>query len=252
MTAETQMWTRLAEPFPDSEVKQRPGAAKYDHKPNCQGARCNQSKDPNAHIQLSYIDARAVMQRLDNVVTPAGWEFTSSVIPGTDIVHGRLVVQYDTLDTGVTTQIVREDYGYPNSDRDEEPIKAASSDALKRCAVMFGIGRHLYEDNKPQTRSAPPQRPMRPAADIQRTDPDLDVHEARQRAAVFSSYVPEEPEDLFPPIGGAIPAVVPTDTCPLHGTKWGGSPGDLFHGPKGVTPNGYCRHPDNVKKARAS
>ena len=30
---------------------------------------------------------------------------------------------------------------------DEEPIKAASSDALKRCAVMFGVGRHLYSDN---------------------------------------------------------------------------------------------------------
>jgi hypothetical protein len=242
MTAEAQMWTKLAEHFPPTEVKQRPGAAKWEHKPNCEGARCRQAKDADAHHQFSYVDARAVMQRLDDVVTPAGWEFTSTVIPGTDIVHGRLTV----------AGFVREDYGYPNSEKDEEPIKAASSDALKRCAVMFGIGRHLYEDNKPQTRSAPPQRPMRPAADIQRTDPDLDVHEARQRAAVFSSYVPEEPEDLFPPIGGAIDPVVPTDTCPLHGTKWGGTPGDLFHGPKGVVPTGYCRHPDNVKKARTA
>jgi hypothetical protein len=216
MTAEAQMWTKLAEHFPPDEVKQRPGAAKYDHKPNCEGARCRQSKDPNAHHQFSYVDARAVMQRLDDVVTPAGWEFTSTVVPGTDIVHGRLTV----------AGFVREDYGYPNSEKDEEPIKAASSDALKRCAVMFGIGRHLYQDNTASGgRSTPPGRPP---------------------------TRPEEPEDLFPPIGGAIDPVVPTDTCPLHGTKWGGSPGDLFHGPKGVVPTGYCRHPDNVKKARAS
>jgi hypothetical protein len=134
MTAENQMWAKLAEPFPDSEVKQRPG---------------------RGSMTFSYVDARAVMQRLDDVLTPAGWEFTSSVLPGTDIVHGRLTV----------AGFVREDYGYPNSDKDEEPIKAASSDALKRCAVMFGVGRHLYDDNKPQTRSVAPQRPApaRPA-----------------------------------------------------------------------------------------
>jgi hypothetical protein len=216
MTAENQMWAKLAEPFPDSEVKQRPG---------------------RGSMTFSYVDARAVMQRLDDVLTPAGWEFTSSVLPGTDIVHGRLTV----------AGFVREDYGYPNSDKDEEPIKAASSDALKRCAVMFGVGRHLYDDNKPQTRSVAPQRPApaRPAPVGQDPYPD---------APALNEWgnVPEEPEDLFAPIGGAIPAVVPTDTCPLHGTKWGGSPGDLFHGPKGVVPTGYCRHPDNVKKARAS
>jgi hypothetical protein len=217
MTAENQMWAKLAEPFPDSEVKQRPG---------------------RGSMTFSYVDARAVMQRLDDVLTPAGWEFTSSVLPGTDIVHGRLTV----------AGFVREDYGYPNSDKDEEPIKAASSDALKRCAVMFGVGRHLYDDNKPQTRSVAPQRPApaRPAPVGQDPYPD---------APALNEWgnVPEEPEDLFAPIGGAIPAVVPTDTCPLHGTKWGGSPGDLFHGPKGVVPTGYCRHPDNIKRsARAS
>jgi hypothetical protein len=240
MTAEAQMWTKLAEHFPPDEVKQRPGAAKYDHKPNCEGARCRQSKDPNAHHQFSYVDARAVMQRLDDVVTPAGWEFTSTVVPGTDIVHGRLTV----------AGFVREDYGYPNSEKDEEPIKAASSDALKRCAVMFGIGRHLYQDNTASGgRSTPPGRPPTRPQPVVRQDPYTN---APPRPIAGFDDVPEEPEDLFPPIGGAIDPVVPTDTCPLHGTKWGGSPGDLFHGPKGVVPTGYCRHPDNVKKARAS
>src|SRR5689334_3999889 len=110
-------WAALAAPFADSEIKERPG---------------------RGGMTFSYVDARAVMQRLDDVLTPEGWDFQSSVIPGTDIVHGKLTIGGN----------IREDYGYPNSDQDDEPIKAASSDALKRCAVMYGIGRHLYDDNK--------------------------------------------------------------------------------------------------------
>lgn len=146
-------WARLAEPFADEQVKQRPG---------------------RGGMTFSYVDPRAVMQRLDDVVTPEAWEFTSTVIPGTDIVHGRLTVAGN----------VKEDYGYPNSDHDEEPIKSASSDALKRCAVMFGIGRHLYGDNtRTPSRStgrvgSPP--PARPAA-----------------APRSSTAVPEEPDGLF-------------------------------------------------------
>jgi hypothetical protein len=211
MTAETQMWGKLAEPFPDHEIKQRPG---------------------RGNMTFSYVDARAVMQRLDDVVTPAGWEFTSSVIPGTDIVHGRLTV----------AGFVREDYGYPNSDHDDEPIKAASSDALKRCAVMFGIGRHLYDDNRPASngRAAPPP-PARPSAP--------------PRPVVVDS-VPEEPDDFaevfqaieatrdFPPIGVAKPG----DVCEEHGVQWRGEMGDLYHpNAEGVDPK-WHRHPGNTKK----
>jgi hypothetical protein len=213
MTAEAQMWTKLAEPFPDSEVKQRPG---------------------RGSMTFSYVDARAVMQRLDDVVTPAGWEFTSSVIPGTDIVHGRLTV----------AGFVREDYGYPNSEKDEEPIKAASSDALKRCAVMFGIGRHLYEDNKPQTRHAPPQRPQRPVQSTQ----TVPLRSGPPQVVVGVGYedVPEEPEDLFPPIGNPANAVAPSH-CPIHDVPWAGQAFDYWHkDPEGK----YCRHPDNIKRPR--
>lgn len=195
---ERNVWAELAAPFPDSEVKQRPG---------------------RGNLTFSYVDARAVMQRLDDVLTPGGWDFTSSVIPGTDVVHGVLTIG----------GVVREDYGYPNSDHDEEPIKAASSDALKRCGVMFGIGRHLYEDNQSGGRATPP--PARPPA----------------RPTVVRDDVPEEPADLFPPIGGAVEANVPTDHCPLHDVPWLGTPGDYWH----KDPDGrYCRHPDNVRKAR--
>jgi hypothetical protein len=216
MTAEAQMWTKLAEPFPDSEVKQRPG---------------------RGSMTFSYVDARAVMQRLDDVVTPAGWEFTSSVIPGTDIVHGRLTV----------AGFVREDYGYPNSEKDEEPIKAASSDALKRCAVMFGIGRHLYQDNTASGgRSTPPGRPpTRPQVVQNVPQRDFRDEQGRTPPPAFDD-VPDEPEDLFPPIGNPANAVAPSH-CPIHDVPWAGAPGDYWH----KDPDGkYCRHPDNIKRPR--
>jgi hypothetical protein len=237
-------WNRLAQPFPPDEIKHRPGAAKWDHKESCQGARCRDAKNPDAHHQFSYIDARAVAERLDEIVTPAGWQFTCSVIPGSDIVKGRLEIIHE----GGT--VVREDHGYPNSDRDDEPIKAATSDALKRCAVLFGIGRHLYEDNKPSTngsgRAASPS--ARPSA-------------APQRPVTFSppDGVPEPPAWLDEAPGAssapvALPQSVMHDqqldprdgfygaTCPKHkGRPWK----ETKYGPKCTAhdedgKNGYC------------
>lgn len=110
-------WEQLAEPFPDSEIKQRPGPG---------------------GMSFSYVDARAVMQRLDDILTPEGWSFRCT--PGNGIVRGSL-----SLFVG-DRELVREDIGYPNGPDDMEPYKSAASDALKRCAVHFGVGRHLYTD----------------------------------------------------------------------------------------------------------
>lgn len=187
MSPEQTIWERLAVPFPDEEVKQRPGAAKWEHKASCEGARCPEIRNPDAHVQFSYVDARAVAQRLDDVLTPGGWQFTCATIPGDQVVKGRLEI----FAPGVEGGVVREDHGYPNSERDEEPIKAATSDALKRCAVLFGIGRHLYEDNRPTTRQnghrTAPARQTAPVA----TRQSVAVAAAPARS---STDLPEGPE----------------------------------------------------------
>jgi hypothetical protein len=197
-------WAKLAEPFDPSEVKQRPG---------------------RGGMTFSYVDARAVMQRLDDVLGPEGWDFQSSVIPGTDIVHGKLTIGGN----------IREDYGYPNSDQDDEPVKAASSDALKRCAVMFGIGRHLYTDNTShripsgapagqRTSSPSPARPARSTTDV----PEM---------------APNDWDEPTP-----IRAESDNSDCPIHNVPWLGTWGDLYHGPKGIVDGGYCRHPENTRQ----
>ncbi|ADV67481.1 Rad52/Rad22 family DNA repair protein [Deinococcus maricopensis] len=92
------------------------------------------SKDRTRALMLAYVDARAVQDRLD-AVAPDDWTFQVDVIPGTThpTVKGRLTI------LGVT----REDIG--EAEGDLASIKAATSDALKRCAVQFGIGRYLYD-----------------------------------------------------------------------------------------------------------
>ncbi len=84
-------------------------------------------------LALAHIDARSVMRRLDAVVGPEGWTFDFEVqTPDCKKVKGRLTV------LGVT----KSDAGEANAE--DEPLKAAVSDALKRCGVHFGIGRYLY------------------------------------------------------------------------------------------------------------
>lgn len=83
-------------------------------------------------LALVYVDARTVMRRLDEVV-PGHWHFDFDLLDGGgQMVRGILTV------CGVR----RCDAG--QSDKEDEPLKSAVSDALKRAAVHFGVGRYLY------------------------------------------------------------------------------------------------------------
>ena len=130
---------RLQAPFPAHLVSWKPAAY---------------NKDRSRALLLAHIDARAVQDRLD-AICPDGWSFEMEVIAGgkTPTVKGRLTV------LGVT----REDIGEA-PEGDYGTYKAAASDALKRCAVQFGLGRYLYDlpkqwvdwdDSKHQPLSAP-------------------------------------------------------------------------------------------------
>ncbi len=79
-----------------------------------------------------HIDARAVQKRLNDALGIFGWSFKFEEANG--FVHGKLEI----------SNCIREDVGYPNSELSKEPMKDAVSDALKRCAVHFGIGHFLY------------------------------------------------------------------------------------------------------------
>jgi len=117
-----QIAAALAAPFEEKDLKHRPG---------------------RAGMTFTYADARAVAQRLDDVLGIEGWEFEVSVADAArGVVKGTLHIVVD----GKT--VIHEDFGYPNSTQDDEPLKSAASDALRRCAAQVGVGRSLYSPEK--------------------------------------------------------------------------------------------------------
>jgi hypothetical protein len=117
------MFERLASPFDPSEVDWRVGSM---------------TKDKTKGMALAYVDARTVMDRLDTVCGPAGWQ-NRYVMEGTKTVceigikcDGEWVWKADGA-----------------GDSDIEAEKGALSDAFKRAAVRWGIGRYLYNMESP-------------------------------------------------------------------------------------------------------
>lgn len=119
------LFDALCEPFATEEIEWRVGST---------------SGDKSKGLALAYIDARACMDRLDSVCGPDGWQ--CSYVFG----NGSLVV----CNLGVRM---------PNGDwlwksdgagaTDVEGEKGSLSDALKRAAVRWGVGRYLYELKSP-------------------------------------------------------------------------------------------------------
>lgn len=116
-----QLGAALAEPFDPGEIKFKP-----------------QSVKENRARAVAYIDARVVMDRLDEVLGVDGWQdsYTESAGGG---VKCTLCCRF------VGNWVPREDVGAESEQPDgDDRRKAAYSDALKRAAVKFGIGRYLY------------------------------------------------------------------------------------------------------------
>src|SRR5437016_9609398 len=112
---------QLAEPFNTDEVKFKPGVV-----------------TGNRALALPYVDARVIQDRLDEVLGVAGWQDEYECLPEGSVVC-RLRLRLGS------EWITKMDVGGPSEQPDEgDRRKAAVSDALKRAAVKFGVGRYLY------------------------------------------------------------------------------------------------------------
>ena len=114
------MLQALKNPFEPRFVKCRVGAT---------------SKDKRKGIALFYIDSREVQKRLDDICGIDGWQ--SKFYPTDKGVICELSIRMPDgtwitkSDGGVYTEKVT-------------PFKGGCSDAFKRAAVQFGVGRYLY------------------------------------------------------------------------------------------------------------
>lgn len=115
--------TKLAAPFPPEKVHWRVGSTTQDKKKG---------------MALAYIDARDVMERLDEVCGPENWQRRY-----VDAGNGRTCCE---IGIRLNDWVWKADGA---GDTDFEGDKGAFSDAFKRAAVNWGIGRYLYDLDSP-------------------------------------------------------------------------------------------------------
>jgi len=134
----------LTRPFDPAQIKQREG----------RGGK-----------MLDYLETHAVITRLNEAFSGA-WSFEAveyKTMEGEIIVKGRLTAQGISKEQFGGSEIDRnKQTGKPVSIGDD--LKAAASDALKKCATLFGIGLELYEKKgQGQTQRPTQQRPAQQA-----------------------------------------------------------------------------------------
>ncbi|WP_287257722.1 Rad52/Rad22 family DNA repair protein [Mesorhizobium sp.] len=114
---------KLKEPFEPDRISWRVGST---------------MKDKSKGMALAYIDARDVMQRLDDVCGPENWQ-----------------CDYPHAGTKTVCRIgikLNDEWVWKSNgagDTDIESEKGALSDAFKRAAVLWGIGQYLYDLESP-------------------------------------------------------------------------------------------------------
>ena len=118
------IWEDLRKPFEDDEIEWR-----------VQQGGIGKNDKPWVMV-IPYIDARAVMTRLDQAVGTHFWQDEYEHL------NGGVKCRLSIWDGRRGLWITKED-GSP--DTDIEAFKGGFSKALVRCAVKWGIGRYLYK-----------------------------------------------------------------------------------------------------------
>lgn len=110
------LFKKLRAPFPTDNLSFRPGAT---------------TKDKTKAIALAYIDARDVMQRLDEFVGPENWQCRYPFSGCCELslkIDGEWITKTNCADQS-----------------NIEGVKGQASDSFKRAGVLWGIAQYLYD-----------------------------------------------------------------------------------------------------------
>lgn len=177
----TAMWARLTEPFPADWVEKlpKPVKGKDDNKGRCDDQSPYYSADGHfcggwhaRAVHLDYVGHAGITMRLNSVLGPDGWAFrplaadpqTGQPILTRDTFWGALTILGHThVDVAANFNSPQEAYG----------------DALRRCAMRFGMGTYLWSKSdqalaQAQAAEAPEPPPMATGGNVgHESDPDL-------------------------------------------------------------------------------
>lgn len=162
---------KLAAPFPPDAISWRVGST---------------TKDKSKGMALAYIDSRDVQNRLDEVCGPANWQVRFPWSDGKALaceigirINGEWVWKGDGA--GAT---------------DVEADKGRFSDALKRAAVHWRIGRYLYDLDSPWVALEPAGNSYKIAAGEHAKLRALLAKDARQKPVAAPAEVDEKEKAL--------------------------------------------------------
>jgi hypothetical protein len=178
MNKHSEILAALEAPFPPEVIRHRVGAGGKD---------------------LQWVDARTISARLDHVLGISAWDFAVEPVGDTTTVLGILTIRFP--DGSVAR---RQDFGYETGGSGES-LKEASSDALRRCASLFGAARALYGGEKPAAGriGLPALKPM----------------------SLPQTPAPAVGHDTV--VLKAAMAMFGNDNCPDHGQPWTLKPGGV-------------------------
>jgi hypothetical protein len=127
-----QTFTALAAPFPASEVEWRI-------------QRTGEYGGVQKGFAVPYLDSRAISDRLNEVIGQFNWQNSFTAWHTIPVKTGTLASQLCTISIYCAErgEWISKCDGAENTDI--EPIKGGLSDAFKRAAVKWNIGRYLYE-----------------------------------------------------------------------------------------------------------
>lgn len=149
--AQTDLWAKLTEPFPEDWVEKLPKPLKSrdDNKGRCQAESTDQRSGPyfsaDGHycggwharsVHLDYVGHAGITMRLNDVLGAEGWDFQpyAESQDGLPVISSSAFWAKLTI-LGVTKWELAANFNGPQE---------ALGDALRRCAMRFGIGTYLW------------------------------------------------------------------------------------------------------------
>ena len=208
MNKHSDILAALSAPFPTEVIRHRVGAGGKD---------------------LTWVDARTVAARLDEVLGVNAWDFAVEPVGDTHTVVGILTCRF--ADGSVAR---RQDFGYETGGSGES-LKEAASDALRRCASLFGVARYLYGGERPAA-----GRVALPALKV------MSLPQTPAPSSGHDTVMLKAAMDMF----GA-------DNCPEHGQPWTKKPGGIskatgkpyqpFWACSGRTDGAFCKRKPSIE-----
>jgi hypothetical protein len=212
----------LRAPFPYADIGWRVGA---------------RNQDKTKGQALPYISARDVQNRLDKVAGPANWQVKFSAAPtGNGLlcalslrVGGEWVEKQDVAQQDREESAGKSAAGANKGASQDMALKGAASDAFKRAAVMWGIGRYLYDYDAPWVKLKDDGKylaeyPVFPSHMLPANEPKREGGRAAATGTTSGNADPATPAAAGSASSTSVPATTPAPARAPVGTTASGKP----------------------------